>query len=149
MEAPDGLVIYSFGLASLRHSDLNLLSWSNVNVVMRAAQANDGPDQQYYMYGDSIYPNDTHLRCKCGVAQIDRAMNATREAIEHHYGQKSMNFPFMSASHKMKICSGMPLEALYFTVQLLHNSYTCLYGNLTSERMACAPPLFESWLQWA
>lgn len=115
---------------------------------MRAAQVQYGPDQQFYMYGDSIYPNDTHLRCASGVQVVDQAMNSARECIEHHYGQRAMNFPFMSASHKMKICSGMPLEELYFTVQVLHNSYTCLYGNLTSERMACKPPELEEWLQW-
>ncbi len=148
MESPDGLVIYSFGLSSLRHSDLNLLNWSNVNAVMRAAQANDGADQQFFMYGDSIYPNDTHLRCATGTPHIDKAMNSVREYIEHHYGQRAMNFPFMSSKHKMKICSGMPLEALYFCVQILHNAYTCLYGNITSERMACKPPTFEDWVLW-
>ena len=38
----------------------------------------------------------------------------------------------MGSSRNLKICSGMPLEALYFSVQLLQNCYNCLYGNLTS-----------------
>ena len=46
----------------------------------------------------------------------------------------------MGSSHNLKICSGMPLEALYFSVQLLQNCYNCLYGNLTSERFNCQPP---------
>lgn len=153
LDLPDGIMMYLFGLCSLRHSDLNLLEWSNVNGKIAAAQQHlivEGqPNVQGFAFGDSMYPKLSHIRPKSGAAQQDKPMNIARIAIEHHYGEAKQLFPFMSNPSKVKILSGMPLNKLYFSVMLLRNCYCCLYGNKTSKRFNCQPPELEEYLGWA
>ena len=119
-----------------------------VNNKLAVAQAHKPPNQQFHAYGDGIYVARSHLRSKTGVAAVDHAMNGGRVAIEHHYGENGQYFPFMSMQSKIKLQSGMPLEALYFCTILFRNCLTCLNGNKTSERMNCPPPTLPTYLSW-
>ena len=148
LDGADGLTGYMFGLESIRRNDLALEQWSDVNNKLAVAQAHKPPNQQFHAYGDGIYVARSHLRSKTGVAAVDHAMNGGRVAIEHHYGENGQYFPFMSMQSKIKLQSGMPLEALYFCTILFRNCLTCLNGNKTSERMNCPPPTLPTYLSW-
>ena len=148
LDSPDGLPGYLYGLESIRRNDVQLEQWSDVNNKLAVAQAHMPLDQQYHVYGDRIFVPRSHIRSKTGVAAVDSAMNGGRVCIEHHYGENGQYIPFMSMQSKIKLQSGMPLEALYFDVCFFRNCLTCLYGNKTSERMNCTPPTLTEWLSW-
>mmetsp|Transcript_29832 Transcript_29832/g.60982 ORF Transcript_29832/g.60982 Transcript_29832/m.60982 type:complete len:427 (-) Transcript_29832:203-1483(-) len=150
LDYPDGIMGYLYGLESIRRSDLNCLEWSDINEKVKVAQDQAGipPANHVIAYGDSIYPQCSHLHSKTGDAAMDAGMNSARQAIEHHYGECAMYFPFLSYKKKVKIGSSMPLEALYFCMHLFRNVYTCLYGNKTSVRFNCEPPTPEEYMAW-
>jgi hypothetical protein len=158
LDAPDGMTIFIWGPASLRRSDLWTLAESDIDNKLGQAQTPVyGPLAHHFvMYGDSIFPNGPHLRCRHNPPVIhpqyvqliseDGAFNSGRESIEHHYGHGDILFQCMNYSKKLKILAGMPLAEIYFCKVLLRNCYTCLYHNLTSERFECEPPTLESYL---
>jgi hypothetical protein len=158
LDGPDGLTLFIWGPASLRRSDLWTLSESDIDAKLGQVQTPVyGPLANHFvMYGDSIFPNDDHLRCRHSppvghpqylqLSSEDEAMNSAREAIEHHYGHGDILFQCMNYSKKLKIRAGMPLKEIYFCKQFLRNCYTCLYQNLTSERFECEPPTLEEYL---
>ena len=77
---------------------------------------------------------------------MDSAMNGVREAIEHHYGECALCFPFLGCKRRVKVMSKMQLEAIYFCMHLFRNLLTCLNENKTSERFKCRPSSPEIWV---
>ena len=95
------MTIHWWGSVSIRHSDLYTLKKSRVNSKMRKIQR--GNAKQYLMYGDSIYPWCSHLRSKkpnektvAANKKDNKAMSACRQAIEWHYGEGGLLFPYMN-----------------------------------------------------
>ena len=77
---------------------------------------------------------------------MDSAMNGVREAIEHHYGECALYFPFLGYKRKVKVMSKMQLEAMYFCIHLFRNLLKYLNENKTSERFKCRPSSPEIWV---
>lgn len=155
VDTPDGLTMFIYGPTSLRHNDLHSLLHSNINTEMYFVQRHMPGIQHKLMYGDSIFPWRTHLRARhnapAGDADkrkkdiIDRAMSSGRQMVEHHYGEAGNLFPFMRYKYKIKI-QKMNLKGLYIGKMLLRNMYVCLYGNKTSKRFECTPPVLEAYM---
>mmetsp|Transcript_30059 Transcript_30059/g.35428 ORF Transcript_30059/g.35428 Transcript_30059/m.35428 type:complete len:329 (+) Transcript_30059:447-1433(+) len=148
LDFPDGLMGYLYGLESVKHSDINLLNWSDINNKLVVAQQNLGPGHQYCGYGDSAYPIISHIKSRVYEPAVDAAMSSARQSVEHHYGELGNYWPYIKNTKKLKICSSNPIEAIYFCVHLLRNLYTCLNGNKTSERFHIDPPTLEEYLAW-
>ena len=157
LDGPDGLAIFCFGPSSLRRNDLYLLAQSEADEHVRVAQAHLIQDDDLVlrvMYGDSIFPWRTCLRSRYNASifdprkdwkdDVDAAMSSVRELVEHHYGEADQMWPFMAYEKKLKI-SNMPLKAIYTSKMFLRNCYVCLYGNKTSERFNCQPPILEDY----
>ena len=61
LEAPNGMCIHMFGPMSERHNDLEMVTISDINAKLAAAQAHLPDDQQKVSYGDGIFEVDTHI----------------------------------------------------------------------------------------
>ena len=86
VDSPDGLTMFGFGVCSSRfvlfflfyqlfsmyycthsmnrHNDLYLLGHCHLNAKLADLQSDE--EKQFFTYGDSIFPYDTHLRGKRG-----------------------------------------------------------------------------------
>lgn len=145
-DAPDGLTVNHYGATSLRHSDLNLLAWSNLNQELINAQPNMALNTRKAAFGDSIYPMQECVKCKTGITVIDEAHSSARVSIEHHYQELGTLFPLCKFKRKLKIWSNQQIADLIFCSFLLRNMYTCIYRNKTSLRMNCQPPTLAQYM---
>jgi hypothetical protein len=150
LDGPNGMTLNIYGPASIRHNDLFMVGRSGINDEMSRIQLGD--PLQKVMYGDSIYVWMSHLRSRHGPGSTplqlaeDRAMSSAREAVEHNFGEADQLFPYISHHKNLKILSGQPIGAIYFTKMLFRNLYVCLYGNKTSERFDCPYPSMEHYM---
>jgi len=146
--APDGLIVWLYGLVSLRRADPWVLQAGGFNAKLAAAQVHKPPSEQFISYGDGAYPHMSHVTSARGPVAVDKAMSSVRELIEHLFGESDSYFPYMADKKNHHLMSSQALKELYFSVQLLRNCYTCLYHDKTSTRMKCPPPSLEEYLSW-
>ena len=100
IESPIGVCIDMFGPRSFRRCDLNLLISSNINTKLAQVQAQKPVERQKCLFGDGIYPADTHLLSRA-FGDAD-GMASIRFANEWDYVWNYCKFiPF----HQMDICT--------------------------------------------
>ena len=103
VESPIGICTDMFGPRSFKRCDLNLLEASNINNKMAQVQAGKPANMQKCLFGDGIYPADTHLLSRAfgdgdGMASI-------RISNEWNYGITANLFPFIKWRAAQKLMS--------------------------------------------
>ena len=142
------LIVWLYGLVSLRRNDPWVLRAGGFNAKLAPAQVQKPPSQQFISYGDGAYPDMPHVTSALGPVAVDKAMSSVRELIEHLFGESDSYFPYMADKKNHHLMSSQALKELYFSVQLLRNCYTCLCHDKTSTRLKCPPPSLEEYLSW-
>lgn len=152
VDAPCGMTIDMWGPRSLRHSDLNLLEWSNIAGRLLRVQEDAERQHLRVIYGDGIFPWQQCLRSKHkgpNLTALQRLENSslckTRVSVEWQYGQVAELFPFTDYKKNIKLRNANSAR-VYFVATFLRNCHTCLYGNTTSAYFNCTPPTLEQYL---
>jgi hypothetical protein len=157
--APDGLTMHWFGAVSMRHNDLFSLNLSDSNQHLADAQRPGGVPtaRQLRMYGDSIYPNLSHLRRrhnahpqhpnKAELDREDKALSSVRQTVEWEYQEGDQLFPLSVYKDKLKLTNA-PYREIFFARLWLRNCYLCLYGGKFSARFALQPPTLDELCSW-
>lgn len=150
VDLPNGMNFHVWGPVSIRRCDLFTLSASDINELIANLQVGDL--YQFVMYGDSIYPWDTHLRARhvgdnLTARQIleNRMMSSCRETIEWDYGNVGYMWKLLDYKHGLKIRT-MPIGKLYLTAMILRNAYVTMNGCQTSTFFRLLPPSFFDWV---
>ena len=132
VESPIGICMDMFGPRSFKRCDLNLLEASNINNKMAQVQAGKPANMQKCLFGDGIYPADTHLLSRTfgdgdGMASI-------RIANEWDYGITANLFPFIKSWRAaQKLMSSRDIPYYYFVATILRNINVILYGCVSSS----------------
>jgi len=142
------LIVWLYGLVSLRRNDPWVLRAGGFNAKLAPAQVHKPPSQQSISYGDGAYPDMPHVTSALGPVAVDKAMSSVRELIEHLFGESDSYFPYMADKKNLKLKSSQAIKELHFSAQLLRNCYTCLCHDKTSTRLKCPPPSLEEYLSW-
>jgi hypothetical protein len=151
VEFPNGMCGDMYGPRSFKDNDLDLLSDSLLNNRFRDAQL--GNNEQYALYGDGIFPIDTHTISKYTGAltanQIfeNRAMSKIRVANEWDYGITGNLFPYVKYKYSMKLLKSKSTVNLYFIATILRNAHCCMYEGLTASYFDCAAPSLEDYFR--
>jgi len=153
VDLPNGMVMDMWGPRSLRHSDLNLLDWSDLPDRMRRVQGEAGRRRLKVIYGDSIFPWYQCLRSRHKGPNLtpreiseNAVMTKVRVSIEWHYGEVGRLFPFTNYKKNLKLRK-QPCGLIYFVASLFRNCHTCVYGNNTSKYFNCPPPQLENYIR--
>ena len=93
---PDDLIVWLYGLVSLRRNDPWVLRAGGFNAKLAPAQVHKPPSQQFISYGDGAYPDMSHVTSALGPVAVDKAMSSVRELIEHLFGESDSYFPYMA-----------------------------------------------------
>ena len=140
VELPNGMCMHMYGPKSFRACDLNLLARSNIVGKIRTLLLDMGPHGQFVLYGDGIYPFDTHLISKhigeyLTAMQLaeNRAMTTIRIANEWDYGVTANIFPFVKWRAAQKLRKHKDIAVYYFVATILRNITCTLYGNVSSS----------------
>lgn len=131
VESPIGVCMDMFGPRSFKRCDLNLLNSSNINNKMADVQLGKPEQNQKCLFGDGIYPTDTHLLSRAfGGAD---GMASIRIANEWDYGITANLFPFIKWRSAQKLLSSKDISYYYFVATILRNINVILYGCVTSS----------------
>ena len=109
-----------------------------MNDRMKESCLEAGLEYDYYIFGDSAYKVDTHIRSYVNVTtQEERrwngAMKHVRISIEWNYMVTATLFPYVGNEAKLKILKSPGLVSrVYIVTTILRNFYSCLYGNQSS-----------------
>ena len=161
IEFPDGLAGPMFGPTSSRRNDLFCLAESDILQEMDYCQrvpygaAGQPKPKQHSLYGDSIYPNEQHIRARWDYPDLpphrraeNTGMNSAREAVEWSYQELKLLFPFLTWKENLKLKKNQ-VGNIYFFCMLLRNCYNCLYMSNASNRFNIEPPSLEEYMgEW-
>ena len=110
-----------YGSVSLRKNDLRLLGNSRLNRRLAALQ------NQFVVYGDSIYPQLTNVTSRGPHVQT---MKTLRVSIEWNYAVTSHNlYRALSAFDKLRLLSSDRVAKLYTVATILRNCHVSMYGG--------------------
>lgn len=133
-----GYTIDIFGPTSLRRSDLHLLGESEINAKL--AQVQQGNPKQLKAFGDSIYPNDSHVDSYHKGANLTERQSRengkkkrVRVAIEWNYGVTANLFRYLKNIQKLKVMNGGTVAKIYTVATILRNCHVMLYGGISSS----------------
>ena len=128
-----GITVDLCGPTSLRRSDLHLLRDSAIND--RLAHVQLGEELQYTIFGDSAYPELSHLGSYQGRScAYCSAMKKVRISIEWNYATTGSLFKYIALPWKLIRLMVSPNVAKVFTVcTILKNCHAILYGCQTSN----------------
>ncbi|XP_028416849.1 uncharacterized protein LOC114541060 [Dendronephthya gigantea] len=147
---PNGLIANMYGPVEGKKHDSGMLTDSGLMAELEGrAYSTDG--QAMCLYGDPAYPLRVHLQAPYRGAQLteqmkffNKSMSATRVSVEWLFGDIVNYFKFVDFKRNLKIRLSS-VGKMYLVCALLHNSHTCLYGNLTSEFFGVAPPTLQQY----
>lgn len=147
LDTAHGFTAHVYGPTSLRRNDLRLLSASNVNGKL--AELCEKYGQKCRAYGDSIYPQQSHIfSCHKGewadLSIQKRAENNIRKSvrigIEWNYGVTSNIFGYLKQLHKLKVLGSTNCVKVFTVATLLRNCHIALYGGISSGYFNIAMP---------
>lgn len=102
IESVLGICLHMYGPRSFRQSDITLLNDSRINETIENLLDQEPANMQHCLYGDGIYPPDTHLMSKYSGAVLtaaeiaeNRGMTSMRITNEWDYGVTANLFPFI------------------------------------------------------
>ena len=154
LDLAHGFTIDMFGPTSLRRSDLHLLAESNINT--RLAEVQEGSAKQLKGFGDSIYPNDSHVDSYHKGTDLtvrqrreNGKMKRVRIAIEWNYGVTANLFRYLKNIQKLKVMNGATVAKVYTVATILRNCHVALYGGISSSYFNIRIPddMLEQYLQ--
>jgi len=132
-----GFTIDAYGPTSLRRNDLTLLRQSRIND--RLAELQMGMAKQSKMFGDSIYPFQSHLMSYWTEdpdefqARLNFSVKSVRIAIEWNYGYTSNLFHYLREVDKLKVMDDGVLIHVYTACVILRNCHIALYGGQSAS----------------
>ena len=134
-----------------RH-DASMLQMSNLLDGLSRYSHNTRGDP-LCVYGDPAYPLRVHLMSpyqsvnKTAEQQaFNQSMSGVRTAVEWVFGDITNYFAFLDFKKNLKIGLS-PVGSLYSACALLHNAYTCLYGNSTGIFFDLSPPTIHDYFE--
>jgi hypothetical protein len=117
----------------------------------RLAELQRGAETQLTIYGDSIYPRNTHihsnykrnlvrendlLRIDAELARRRRreniAFSKVRISVEWNYASTSNLFAYFRTTSKLKLMLSSNVAKVYTVGTILRNCHVALYGSETS-----------------
>lgn len=126
---------------------------SNINERLAELQTND--PIQFILFGDSIYPNLSHIRRKHEAEQEavldanqkkeNSALNAGRTSIEWINNDLKTKWAFIDYKKCLKLRQAKLKNVILYCV-LLTNMYKCLYGCQTSSYFNLNAPELEVYM---
>ena len=153
---PDGLVSSLMGPFIGRRGDWKMVEISGLVEKLRAVNGGRRPAHALYLYGDPAYctvygimgPYKNYLGRPQTSAQekFNKAMSRLRIEVEHGFAIHQNLWTWNGFHLGLKIRQGAAIG--YAVSVLLSNIWTCMRGNQTSYRFACAPSTPEEYLQF-
>lgn len=152
IDLPNGMNYHVYGPVSVRHNDMYTLFQSNINE--KIANAQEGNELQYVVYGDSAYivVVNTHLKARHNnehntARQIleNAKLSSCREVIEWDYGDIGKYFSMVDYKKVLKL-RRMPVGSICLAAMILRNAYVTMNACNTSLYFGCPPPSLEQWL---
>jgi Fe-S-cluster containining protein len=133
-----GMTVDMYGPTSLRRYDTTLLGLSDINDRFARVQAGD--EHQFQIFGDSAYKLKSHTRSYFKAQEMvhdwmlwNMAMKSVRISIEWNYGYRAALFKYIQRVDKLKIMKPASVSRVYTVCTLLHNFYSILYGNQSTN----------------
>ncbi|KAJ1399098.1 hypothetical protein B484DRAFT_484041 [Ochromonadaceae sp. CCMP2298] len=133
-----GMTVDMYGPTSLRRYDTTLLGRSDINDRFARVQAGD--EHQFQIFGDSAYKLKSHTRSYFKAQEMvhdwmlwNMAMKSVRISIEWNYGYRAGLFKYIQRVDKLKIMKPASVSRVYTVCTLLHNFYSILYGNQSTN----------------
>ena len=155
-DLPCGMIFHAFGPATVRRNDLWMLGESSLDGKLRQLVAD--MDKSYLLYGDSAYAvsgltnivarKDTNVgdnNVRARFIKENSVLSSCREAIEWDYNDMKRYWPIVDYKKILKM-KKMPVSKIFLVAMLLHNSYVCMNGSITSYYFEMEPPPFEDWV---
>ena len=132
-----------------------MVEYPGLQENLRAVKAGRRPAHALYLYGNPAYStvygimgpykNYPGRPRTAAEDQFNKIMSELRIEVEHGFAIHQNVWAWNGFHLGLKICQG---AAICYTVSvLLSNIWTCIQGNQTSLRFACAPPALEDYLQ--
>jgi hypothetical protein len=150
VDIPNGMIFNAFGPVSCRHNDTFTLGESKI--VEKIAKLFTPGEPNFYIYGDSAYPYDTHLRSRHPEENPSRrnsmengVLSSCREVIEWDYGE-CMRLWKMCDYRKVLKMRCMPVDKMFICAMILRNLHICLNGCNASLYFECLPPNLSNYL---
>jgi hypothetical protein len=133
-----GLTVDIYGPTSLRRNDITLLRSSNINERVKEACVAAVLQYDYYVFGDSAYKVDSHVRSFLISDTQDNiswnaGMKRVRISIEWNYMATASCFRYVGNINKLRLLQSTTISRVYITATILRNFRTCIYGNETSH----------------
>lgn len=152
---PDGLVSSLMGPFIGRRGDWKMVEQSGLAEKLRAVNGGRRAAHALYLYGDPAYstiygvmgPYKNHPSRPRTPAQdqSSKIMSRLRIEVEHGFAIHQNLWTWNGFHLGLKLSQGTAV--CYAVSVLLANIWTCIRGNQTSVRFACAPPALENYLE--
>lgn len=138
-----------------RRGDWKMVELSGISEKLRAVNGGRRPAHALYLYGDPAYstvygimgPYKNYPQKPRTAAQekFNKTMAKLRIEVEHGFAIHQNLWAWNGYHLQLKVLQGAAIG--YAVSVLLSNIWTCLRGNQTSYRFACAPPAVEAYLK--
>lgn len=152
---PDGLVSSLMGPFIGRRGDWKMVEESGLAEKLRTVNGGRRAAHALYLYGDPAYctvygimgpyKNFPSRLCTPAQDKFNKIMSRLRIEVEHGFAIHQNLWTWNGFHLGLKL--GQRAAVCYAVAVLLANIWTCIRGNQTSVRFACAPPALEDYLE--
>jgi hypothetical protein len=152
---PDGMVSSLAGPVEGPIGDCKLFKDPGIESVLRSLFSNSDSSDWLYLYRDPAYYGRVGVmgayRARLGFPltqeqkQFNTHMSRMRISVEHGFGLISQLWKFDLFHYTFQVWLS-PVAAFYIISVFLSNIYTCLRGNLVSDRFLLSPPTLAVYL---
>jgi hypothetical protein len=148
VELPNGMAIDFYGPLSIRHSDTELVTYSNLEEKLRVLS--DGSAKLYSVYGDGIFQCSEYIKSKHVEGSREKMyengiMFKVRIPNEWAYGITENLFSSLKWKPGLKLRKCAEHAFYYVGATILRNAHACLEGNQIGIYFHCKAPELEDY----